>query len=255
MAFTEEAAPPGTLPTVSSVLATLDLLASSPHAQAAPALSAPQLLNPSYLVDAFGLAGIIGIIFAECGLLVGFFLPGDTLLFSAGLLVSQGTFQVPLWLLCGAVSLAAIAGNLSGYAIGYKAGPLVFNRPDSALFKHEHVERAHAFFERWGAATIVLARFVPIVRTFVATIAGASKMRLSVFTAYSIIGGVLWGTSVPVAGYFLGKIPLVRDHVEVILLAAVVIVVFFAILPVGFEVWRRRRLRAAAAQAPDTGGR
>ncbi|MBI1758522.1 MAG: VTT domain-containing protein [Actinobacteria bacterium] len=206
-------------------------------------LAAPQLLNPSYLVDAFGLVGILSIIFAECGLLVGFFLPGDTLLFSAGLLVSEGSFHVPLWVLCASVSVAAIAGNLAGYAIGYKAGPMVFRRPDSALFKHEHVDRAHAFFDRWGAATIVLARFVPIVRTFVTTMAGAGKMRFSVFAGYSVIGGTLWGTSIPLAGYFLGKVQLVRDHVEVILLGAVVVVVFFAILPVAFEVWRRSRAR------------
>jgi len=206
-------------------------------------VSAPQLLNPSYLVDTFGLLGILLIVFAECGLLVGFFLPGDTLLFSAGLLVSQGTFDVPVWLLCTLVAAAAILGNLVGYGIGYKAGPLVFNKPDSALFKHEHVERSHAFFERWGAAAIVLARFVPIVRTFVTAMAGASRMSLRTYVVYSVLGGLLWGVSVPLSGYYLGKVPVVRDHVEIILVGAVLVVVFFAILPVAFEVWRRRRLR------------
>jgi membrane-associated protein len=216
-------------------------------------LAAPQLLNPSYLVDTFGLLGILAIVFAECGLLVGFFLPGDTLLFSAGLLVSQGSFHAPLWLLCGSVAVAAIAGNLVGYGIGYQAGPVVFNRPDSALFKHEHVERSHAFFERWGAATVVLARFVPIVRTFVTTMAGASRMRLPTFTIFSVIGGVAWGVLVPALGYYLGKVPLVRDHVEVILIGAVVVVAFFAVAPITFEVWRRRRVRrTATAASPDT---
>jgi membrane-associated protein len=212
-------------------------------------LAAPQLLNPTYLVDAFGLIGIVAIIFAECGLLVGFFLPGDTLLFSAGLLVSEGSFHVPLWVLCGSVAAAAISGNLVGYGVGYKAGPMVFSRPDSALFKHEHVDRAHAFFERWGAATIVLARFVPILRTFVTTMAGAGKMRFSVFAAYSVVGGLLWGILVPLSGYYLGKIQIVRDHVEVILLGAVVVVVFFAILPVVFEILRRRKARNGRAAA------
>lgn len=217
-------------------------------------LAAPQLLNPSYLVDSFGLLGILVIIFAECGLLVGFFLPGDTLLFSAGLLISQGSFHVPLWLLCLLVAVAAIAGNLVGYGIGYQAGPMVFNRPDSALFKHEHVDRAHAFFERWGAATILLARFVPIIRTFVTTMAGASRMRLSTYALFSVLGGVAWGIAVPVLGYYLGKISLVRDHVELILFGAVVVVVFFAFLPVAVEVVRRRRVRRTGrtAVSPET---
>ncbi len=209
-------------------------------------VAAAHLLNPDYLVNTFGLLGILAIVFAECGLLVGFFLPGDTLLFSAGLLVSTGAFGVPLWTLLVLVPVAAVAGNLAGYWIGYQAGPLVFNKPDSALFKREHVERSHVFFERWGPIAVVLARFVPIVRTFITVMAGAGRMRFTTYGLYSVVGGVLWGVSVPLLGYYLGKIAFIRDHVDLILLGAVAVVVFFAILPVGFEVWRRRRARAAA---------
>jgi membrane-associated protein len=215
-------------------------------------LAAPQLLSPDYLVSTFGLIGILAIIFAECGLLVGFFLPGDTLLFSAGLLVSTGAFNIPLWALLVLVPVAAVTGNLAGYWIGYRAGPVVFNKPDSALFKHEHVERSHAFFERWGPAAIVLARFVPIVRTFITVMAGAARMPFARYALYTAVGGVLWGVSVPLSGYYLGKVAFVRDHVDLILVGAVIIVVFFAILPVAFEVWRRRRARATAGQ-PDSG--
>jgi membrane-associated protein len=208
-------------------------------------VAAPQLLSPDYLVNTFGLIGILAIVFAECGLLVGFFLPGDTLLFSAGLLVSTKDFDIPLWLLMVLVPVAAIAGNLAGYWIGYKAGPVVFNRPDSTLFKAEHVERSHAFFEKWGPGAIVLARFVPIVRTFITVMAGASRMSFVRYATFSVIGGVLWGASVPLLGYYLGKIAFVRDHVDVILVGAVVIVVVFALLPLAFEVWRRRHVKAA----------
>ena len=220
------------------------------HQLAAQDLAVPKFLDADYLVNTFGLLGILAIIFAECGLLIGFFLPGDTLLFSAGLLVSTGDFHVPLWSLLVAVPLAAIAGNLVGYGIGYKAGPVVFNKPDSALFKQEHVERAHTFFERWGPIAVVLARFVPIVRTFITVLAGAGRMRFATYATYTVVGGLLWGASVPLLGYYLGKIAFIRDHVEIILVGAVVIVVFFALLPIAYEVWRRRRARAGVVE-PD----
>ena len=141
-------------------------------------------MPPNHLLSSFGLLGLLIIIFAECGLLVGFFLPGDTLLFSAGLLTATGTLDVPFWVLLMLVPLAAIAGNLVGYWIGYKAGPAVFNKPDSRLFRQEYVDRSHDFFERYGARTIVLARFVPIVRTFATVMAGASRMR---FATYAVV--------------------------------------------------------------------
>lgn len=216
-------------------------------------LAAPGLLDPNHLVNSFGLLGILLIIFAECGLLIGFFLPGDTLLFVAGLLVSQGSFDVSMPVLAGGVAVAAIVGNLLGYWIGYKAGPVVFNKPDSALFKREHVDRAHVFFEKYGAAAIVLARFVPVVRTFITVMAGASKMRFSVFALYSVIGGAVWGVLVPTLGFYLGKIKFVADNVELILIGAVVVVVFFAILPIAYEYLRRRKAkRAAVSGQPES---
>ena len=155
----------------------------------------PDAIDPDHLLSSFGLLGLLIIVFAECGLLVGFFLPGDTLLFSAGLLTATGTLDVPFWVSLVLVPIAAIAGNLVGYWIGYQAGPAVFNKPDSRIFRQEYVDRSHDFFERYGARTIVLARFVPIVRTFATVMAGASRMRLAVYAAYSVVGGILGRTA------------------------------------------------------------
>jgi membrane-associated protein len=146
-------------------------------------------LDPTHLINTFGLVGVMAILFAECGLLVGFFLPGDSLLFTAGLLAADGLIA-PMWaLLLLLLPLAAIAGNLVGYGIGRQAGPAILDRPDSRLFKAKHVERTHVFFERNGARTIVLARFVPIVRTFVTVMAGVARMDFRRYALYSVIGG------------------------------------------------------------------
>src|SRR3954454_14192967 len=127
----------------------------------------PSVLDPEKLISAFGLIGILVMVFAESGLLIGFFLPGDSLLFTAGLLIADGTYlHQPLWLMCLLVSLAAVAGDQFGYAFGRRFGPSLFRRPDSRLFKQENLTRAKDFFQRYGARSIVLARFVPIVRTF-----------------------------------------------------------------------------------------
>jgi len=201
-------------------------------------------LNPHHLLDSFGLAGLIVIIFAECGLLIGFFLPGDTLLFAAGLLLAVGKLQTPLWAFLLTVPIAAVAGNLAGYWIGYRAGPKVFDRPDSALFKPEYVERSHAFFERFGSWTIILARFVPILRTVATVMAGVSRMRLRLYALYSLIGGVLWTVGVILAGYWLGHITFVREHVEPLIDPILVGVVVVSLLPVTVHWLRgRRRLR------------
>src|ERR1700712_705691 len=144
------------------------------------------------------------ILFAECGLLVGFFLPGDSLLFTAGLLVAGG-LVAPLWVVLLLLPVAAIAGNLVGYWIGRKAGPAVFNKPDSRLFKAEYVDRSQAFFDRNGARTILLARFVPIVRTFATVMAGAARMDLRRYALFSVIGGVAWAAGVTLLGHRLGR--------------------------------------------------
>lgn len=197
----------------------------------------PSWLDPERLISAFGLLGILLIVFAECGLLVGFFLPGDSLLFVAGLFVAEGTIGTPLWLVCLLVSLVAIAGNLVGYAIGRRAGPAIFNRPNSRLFRQEYVDKTSAFFDKYGARAIVLARFVPIVRTFITVMAGVGRMNFRTYAIFTTVGGILWGTGVTVLGYWLGQIAFVRDNIEYILIA----IVAASIVPIGIELLRARR--------------
>ena len=176
------------------------------------------------------------IIFAECGILIGFFLPGDSLLFITGLSVGTGIIQTPLWLTCVILAVAAFAGNLVGYWIGAAVGPRLFNKPDSKFFKREYVDRTHAFFERYGAPAIILGRFVPIVRTFITAIAGVGRMDFRKYAIYSFIGAVLWACGVTILGYFLGKNEWVRGHIDLVL----VLVVLVSVLPIVFEYVRHR---------------
>src|SRR5262249_26167064 len=148
-----------------------------------------------------------------------------------------------LALVCLLVSVAAIAGNLVGYGIGRSAGPAVFTRPDSRLFKPEYVERTGEFFERWGPGAIVLARFVPVVRTFITVMAGAGRMSWRRYAVYSVVGGALWGTGVILLGYWLGQVAFIADHIELILIAGVAV----SVVPVTYGVLHGRR-RAAAAR-------
>lgn len=195
----------------------------------------PEWLSPDALVGA-GLLVLLTVVFVESGLLVGFFLPGDSLLFTAGLLI-QTRDVLPLWLVLLTVPIAAIAGDQVGYLIGRKAGPHIFNRPDSRFFQQEYVDKAYAYFERYGARTIVIARFVPIVRTFAPVCAGVSRMNYRVFVTYNVVGGVLWGAGVVLLGYFLGGITFVADNVEPIILGIVAI----SVMPIVVEVLRARR--------------
>ncbi|MFF2938711.1 DedA family protein [Streptomyces niveus] len=198
----------------------------------------PQWLDPGHLISTFGLIGVLLVVFAESGLLIGFFLPGDSLLFTTGLLVAGHTYLTqPLWLICLLIVLAAVLGDQTGYLIGRKAGPALFRRPDSRLFKQENVEKANAFFERYGPRSIVLARFVPIVRTFTPVIAGVGAMRYRTFVVFNVIGGTLWGVGVTVLGYFLGQIDFVKTNIELILIAIVVV----SLLPIVIEYARARR--------------
>lgn len=219
----------------------------------------PSFLNPEWLISTFGLIGILAIVFAESGLLIGFFLPGDSLLFTAGLLVADGHYlHQPLWLLCLLVAVAAIAGDQVGYLFGKRIGPSLFRRPNSRLFKQENVHRANDFFARYGARSVILARFVPIVRTFTPIIAGVSRMRYGTFLIYNVLGGTLWGVGVTVLGYFLGQVAFVKANIEAILIGIVVV----SVLPIGIQLLRSRRAAArispeavnpaAAAQAPRT---
>jgi membrane-associated protein len=202
----------------------------------------PDWLDPAAILEWLGpwaLAGILAIVFAECGLLVGFFLPGDSLLFTAGLFVAAGSLDVPLWLLCLLITIMAIAGNLVGYWIGRKAGPPIFERPESRIFKQEYVDKTIAFFDKYGARAIVLARFVPIVRTFITVVAGVGRMNFRRYAIYSTVGGVLWGTGVTVLGYYLGGFEFVSSNIEAIFIAIVLI----SVVPIFVELLRSRSRR------------
>jgi membrane-associated protein len=207
----------------------------------------PSFLQPEWLISTFGLIGILVLVFAESGLLIGFFLPGDSLLFTAGLLVADGRYlRQPLWLLCLLVAVAAVAGDQFGYAFGRRFGPSLFRRPDSRLFKQENLARARQFFARYGARSIVLARFVPIVRTFTPIVAGASHMHYRTFLAYNLIGGTLWGCGVTILGYFLGQVAFVKSNIELILAG----IVALSVVPIGIELLRGRA-RARRRSADD----
>lgn len=197
-------------------------------------------------LGAWALVGLALIVFAECGLLLGFFLPGDSLLFTAGLFVAQGAIRSPLWVVCLVLVVAAMLGNVVGYWLGRAAGPAVFDRPRSRLFKPEHVERTQAFFDKYGNRAIVLGRFVPIVRTFITVMAGVGRMDARRYLLYSLIGGVAWAAGVTLLGYWLGQIPFVRDNIELML----ILIVALSVLPIVVEVVRARlEARRAARDA------
>ncbi len=162
------------------------------------------LLNPTHILALFGYIGLAAIVFAESGLLMGFFLPGDTLLITAGIFASQGHLNIATTI--AIIIAAAIIGDSVGYLFGIKIGPNLFLRKDSRWFSQKNIEEAHIFFEKYGGQSIVLARFVPIARTFVPVIAGTSKMKYRKFFTYNVLGGVLWGTVVTMLGYTLGHI-------------------------------------------------
>ncbi|MFN8079969.1 MAG: VTT domain-containing protein [Kineosporiaceae bacterium] len=206
----------------------------------------PSWLNPDTLLDALGawaLWGATAIIFAECGLLIGFFLPGDSLLFTVGMLITTGVIHHSLWLACLVLTVAAFAGNVVGYRIGYLTGPAIFKKQDSRLFRREYVDKTVEFFDRYGNRAIVLARFVPIVRTFITVMAGVGKMEQRRYFIYSGIGAVLWACGVTLLGAALGQVDLVRKHIEIILLA----IVGISVIPVAVEVLRERAKSRRAA--------
>jgi len=194
------------------------------------------VLDPSTLVATFGLIGLLVALFVETGLLIGFFLPGDSLLFTAGVLVAQADPFVPLWVILVSAPIAATLGDQCGYLIGRAAGPAVFDRPGAKRLGPAQLARAQSFFDTYGARTVVLARFVPVVRTLAPVMAGASGMRYRTFLVYNIIGGIVWGAGVPMLGYLLGGIPFVRNHIEVILMGVVVL----SILPIAVNYLRSR---------------
>lgn len=195
-----------------------------------------------------GYIGLTIIIFAETGLLIGFFLPGDSLLVTAGLLASQGVGNLNVYLLGTILSIAAIVGDSVGYSIGRAAGPRIFKREDSRFFKKAHLIKAHEFYQRHGGKTIVLARFMPIVRTFAPVVAGVANMEYRQFVFFNVFGGLLWIWSMLFTGYFLGRyVPGIDQHIEKVIL----VVIFLSILP-GIIGWLRERSRPAVPEVTPT---
>ena len=197
-------------------------------------------LKPENILNWLGpwaLVGVAFIIFAECGLLIGFFLPGDSLLFLTGLFVAQNFIKEPIWLVTLVLVVMAVVGNLCGYWIGRLAGPKLFDKPNSRFFKKEYVDKTHTFFEKYGARAIILARFVPIVRTFITAIAGVAKMDFRKYAIYSTIGGVLWAGIITLAGYYLGNFTIIKDNIEIVL----ILVVLISIIPIIIEYIKHRR--------------
>lgn len=199
-----------------------------------------ELLHQIYDVESIirwgGMAMICAIIFAETGLMVGFFLPGDSLLVTAGVFAAAGHLNVYSMLIF--VSLCAVVGDQLGYFIGQKTGPALFNREDSLLFKRSHILRAQAFYEKYGAKTIVIARFVPVVRTFAPVVAGVGQMNYRRFVSYNVFGGILWVVSMTLTGYLIGTaVPDINKHIHVV----IALVIFLSIVPAFIEVIRARR--------------
>ncbi len=197
-------------------------------------------LSPAHLLASYGVIGLGLILFAETGLLLGFFLPGDSLLFLAGAYAHSRAAGQPhpaILTVIVAAAAGAVLGGQTGYLIGRRAGPALFNRPDSRLFKQSYVERTHAYFERFGPRTLVLARFVPIVRTFAAPAAGVGQMAAPTFTVWNVLGGLLWALAVPLLGYALGG----AINIDTYLVPITVAVVALSFIPVLLEVRRARR--------------
>jgi len=198
------------------------------------------ILSGAYTLDQLiqwgGYLLLVGIVFTETGLLVGFFLPGDSLLITAGLLAGMGSLNI--WWLNGLVIAAAILGDSTGYAIGTRLGPRIFTRPKSMLFNPKHVQRTQRFYEKYGAKTIVIARFVPIIRTFAPVLAGVGSMRYRRFLTYNVAGGIGWVVSMTLAGYLLGQtVPNISKHIHEL----VIVIIVLSVIPIAVEVYRERR--------------
>ena len=198
------------------------------------------MLDPVTILKTVGYLGMFAIVFAESGLLIGFFLPGDSLLFTAGMLASQGLLNI--YILIPLTFIAAVLGDSVGYAFGYRVGPKIFKRGDSFFFHKDHLKRAEYFYEKYGSKTIVLARFMPVVRTFAPIVAGMGKMRYHKFLFYNIVGGVLWGIGVLSLGFFLGRaIPGIDRY----LLPIIILIIVASVIPPFIEFYRQYRKRRA----------
>jgi len=205
-------------------------------------LAAGGFLDPKSLIGDVGIWGLFLVVFAESGLLIGFFLPGDSLLFTAGFLASAPgsvpeELHLSLPLLLVGCFVAAVVGDQVGYLMGRRVGPAIFRRPDSRFFKQDNVDKAQAFFDRYGAKTIVLARFVPVVRTFAPIVAGVSRMNYRTFVTFNVIGGALWAVGVTLLGYFLGQVDFVEQNLEL----AILTIVAISVLPIVIELLKARK--------------
>lgn len=190
----------------------------------------------------YGYALLFLIVFAETGLLVGFFFPGDSLLFTVGVVAGAGKLNIVL--ICALLAVASIAGDQFGYFLGYRTGPKIFNRPDSRFFKQEYVRRTQAFYEKYGGKTLVMAKFVPIVRTFAPFMAGVGRMQYLRFFSFNIFGGLGWVVSMTLGGYFLGGIPIIRRNFEKV----VILIVVVSLIPVILQALAARRQSKADAE-------
>jgi membrane protein DedA with SNARE-associated domain len=192
---------------------------------------------------------LMAVLFAETGLLAGFFLPGDSLLFAAGVLVAAGAVHLPLWLVAAGAFAAAVVGDQVGYLVGRRFGPRVFSRRDSRWLSRDHVDHARRFFDRHGPKAVVLARFVPVVRTLTPAVAGMGRMPRRRFTAYNLAGGLVWAVGLLIAGFFLGGVPFVAAHIELLAIA----VASVSLVPAALTIVRRRirQRRARAARGPS----
>jgi len=190
--------------------------------------------------------GVAAVIFAESGLLIGFFLPGDSLLFTTGFLIHAGFLPVNLHLAVLLIFIAAVVGDSVGYTFGRRLGPRIFHKQDARLFKQEYIQRAQDFYEKHGGKTIIIARFIPIVRTFAPIVAGAGKMEYKRFITFNIVGGLLWSAGVTYAGYFLGSVfesmGLEIDH---ILLPIIAIIILISVLPPAIHIFKDKKTRTA----------
>ncbi|MGZ6791975.1 MAG: DedA family protein [Mycobacteriales bacterium] len=205
----------------------------------------PAILDGQHLVETFGMVGLLSIVFAETGLLLGFFLPGDSLLFAAGYAATgklTHSLHPNIVVVCLTVAAVAIIGAQTGYHLGAKAGPALFQRPDSRLFKQRYVDKAEEVLEHYGPGkAIVVARFIPIVRTFLNPLLGASKLPTRTFTTWNVVGGLLWGIGVTLLGYFLGQVSFIGKNLEVF----AVLVVIISVVPIAVEI-RKDRQRGRA---------
>ena len=203
-----------------------------------------------YTLGPLAILLVMAVVFVETGLLLGFFLPGDSLLFLAGALVASHVIPLPFWVMALGVFVAAVAGDQLGYLIGRRYGPRVFSRPESRFFRHEHADRAQAFFARRGAVAVILGRFVPVVRTFVPVVAGVGRMPRSAFTALNVVGAFTWAVGIVSVGFFFGGIDFVAAHIELITIA----IAGVSVIPASLELLRRRHGRVTSGASDELAG-